>query len=489
MDAFSRPCHGRMQTNHHLVLYAYTLKQGCNFVNMSTIQDMMQKRFQHCNITLVDIHARHQIVALIRYLERKDIRQVAKYYRFPTVLRVVEVRKISFSGMELAYEWMQAQGKLWNRNLNPHPHPHPHSSYSVPNLILISDENEPNKPIDVEEDKQEAGNLGNLGNLDSQHHVFQEAPIEEFEKKVEFQQREIDRLQHEIDNVLYTNNTLRTETDHLNHNLLQSCRTRMEDQQKIAQLEQFLNQSQTQFLNSENGQYLACQEKTFQELQLKYHTLAKQKFEEFSILRQRSRGPSASTYETDLYQALTQQQAQQHTTEFTLLELQGKLRLVELEMVFLKDQNAQLRRNELSALSDYEQLRNVIEHREQEIKQLQLQLHNNRIVAAQQLRECMDQQKQNSIGCRHNAEREAELKSQSNLLNASDFIHWVWHKYPPPLPFEQKQFGAMAGVAKEDRTLIRKALLYYHNDKYSMYDERVKTIASAVCQSLTSQLL
>ncbi len=43
-------------------------------------------------------------------------------------------------------------------------------------------------------------------------------------------------------------------------------------------------------------------------------------------------------------------------------------------------------------------------------------------------------------------------------------------------------------ATKEERFLIRKALLYYHGDKYSMYDDRVKTIAGAVCQALTAKL-
>jgi len=79
--------------------------------------------------------------------------------------------------------------------------------------------------------------------------------------------------------------------------------------------------------------------------------------------------------------------------------------------------------------------------------------------------------RQQMQGCQHNADREAELKIQSARLSTSEFIQWMWHKYPPPLPCERNQFGGSStGATKEERGLVRKALLYYHNVKYTMYD-------------------
>jgi len=92
-------------------------------------------------------------------------------------------------------------------------------------------------------------------------------------------------------------------------------------------------------------------------------------------------------------------------------------------------------------------------------------------------------------GCQHNADREAELKIQSARLSISEFIQWVWHKYPLPLRFEQNQFGGSStGATKKERGLVRKALLCHHSDKYTMHDDRLKIIASAVCQILTGKL-
>jgi len=97
--------------------------------------------------------------------------------------------------------------------------------------------------------------------------------------------------------------------------------------------------------------------------------------------------------------------------------------------------------------------------------------------------------RQQMQGCQHNADREAELKVQSARLSTSEFIRWVWHKYPLPFRFEQNQFGrSSTGATKKERGLVREALLYHHSDKYTMSDDRVKIIASAVCQILTGKL-
>jgi len=80
----------------------------------------------------------------------------------------------------------------------------------------------------------------------------------------------------------------------------------MEDQARITELEQTLEDAHNRYRDSENGQLLAFQEGLLKELQRRFEFLADQKYEEFSFCRKRQRGPSASNYETELYHALTQ---------------------------------------------------------------------------------------------------------------------------------------------------------------------------------------
>jgi len=150
-----------------------------------------------------------------------------------------------------------------------------------------------------------------------------------------------------------------------------------------------------------------------------------------------------------------QHQAQQHKSAFIRAKYIGKLCNAELKNVFS---------------------RNRVAHLQQNVAEMGAHL------------ELQQTDRQKMRGCQHNADREAELKIQSARFSTSECIQWVWHKYPPPLRFEQNQFGGFTGATKEDRGLVRKALLYYHSDKYTMYDDRVKIIASAVCQILPRKL-
>ncbi len=366
-----------------------------------------------------------------------------KYYRMPpspsTILTVVEVRKIHFSGMDAAFEWMASEGHLWNLNSGSIPHTltqaAAHSTLIGPTYTELLDANAQ-------------------------------------------QQQEISRLLAEVAELTYTNHALTTQTNHLNNNILQSCRTQMEDQQLILHLQTRVLEVETQLQQSENGQLLANQDELMKDLHQKFDRLADQKYQDLFVLRQHKRGLDASGYETDLYHALTQHQAQQHKDEYSIMECKGKLRLSELENVFLKNRVAQLQQNASEYITHIEQYRNDNQQRDTEIQNLQMALRNSQ----------SSQTQQGLQGCRHNADREAELKTQSSRLSTAAFIHWLWHKYPPPLPFDENQFGHLAAANKEERFLIRKALLYYHGDKYTVYDDRVRTIAGAVCQTLTAKL-
>ncbi len=234
MDAFSHICHGRMQTNHHLILYSYLPHPGSgpNDIDMHRVQQQMHAQFQHCNITLVAMRTSYHIVALIRYSDRKDIRQVMKYYRLPpstSTLTVIEVRKIHFSGMDAAFEWMESQGDLWN--LNPQ---------SIPQTFS----------------RRAAANAG--------------PTYTELRDVSAHQQREIERLLAEVAELNFTNHALTTQTTHLNNNIIQSCRTRIEDQQLIHHLQARLDATELQLQQSENGQLIASQDNLIKELQQKF---------------------------------------------------------------------------------------------------------------------------------------------------------------------------------------------------------------------------
>lgn len=91
----------------------------------------------------------------------------------------------------------------------------------------------------------------------------------------------------------------------------------------------------------------------------------------------------------------------------------------------------------------------------------------------------------NNAQCNHNSLRQSELRAKSRSLPLNQYLEWVWHKYPPPQSFSDSKLQAPLSSEKQ---LIRKALMYYHPDKYVHYDSRVKTIANDICQSLTEKL-
>jgi len=119
----------------------------------------------------------------------------------------------------------------------------------------------------------------------------------------------------------------------------------------------------------------------------------------------------------------------------------GKLGLAELENVLLRNRVAHLQQNlsEMGAHLELQQIR--AQQQEDEIQQLRMRLQQT------------DRQKMQ--GCQHNSDREAELKIQSARLSTSECIQCVWHKYLPPLRFEQNQFGGSStGATKEERGLV-----------------------------------